>query len=73
MESITIREWCDLELFMISNDYTGSEIKAEKARYVIINEVKAPVKFVLNGDMANEFNNSYYEDDYYDEQDGMGL
>lgn len=68
MNTITLQQWCDFELFMISHNYSGAQIKAERAKCIIIRE---PI--TLKGDMANEFNDSQEDPDCFDEQDPMGL
>lgn len=36
-------------------------------KMIIRNNKPKPVKFTLNGDMANDFNNNYPGDDYYED------
>jgi hypothetical protein len=39
METITLREWCELRLFMIADgSYTSQEIKEELNKYIVIKE-----------------------------------
>jgi hypothetical protein len=38
MESITLQEYCELQLFMIADgSYTPAQIRAEMAKYVVSN------------------------------------
>lgn len=36
METITVKEKCELALFMIANGYSGEEIKDEMAKYIVV-------------------------------------
>jgi hypothetical protein len=57
MEDIKLQEWCELRLFMIADgSYTSKQIRDELSKYVIIDKKKP----MLNGDMANEFNDTHY-------------
>lgn len=74
-EKISILSWCSLRLYMISQGFSEEAIQVEKDKYIVVdNRPHTPqVKFVLNGDMANEFNDSHPSDEYDYEDDEYPL